>query len=279
MRKSEIIEALRGKAAELGLPFSERMLRDWVDEGIIPTAERLSGTTSEWSYHPDTIRRGELILTLKKQRVSRADLLVLYLWVDGHDVHVERLLRALKSEFSRTLSRVRRGNPPPLDTRFGGEPNAWQKRRLQSENQKLDPSFREVGISYEPELLSELFSAFYFGEAEPGSDRNFFNSLFSGIFGSDDEMEGSFAQQINDVSEQNIIDTKDFFWDVIFSIILAPTVFQGFIPSRNHDKLNGLSEIVVRSLLSPEWLAIALAFIAVTFERFRSADDANNDAV
>ena len=275
MRKPEINKALTARAKELGVHFSERMLRDWSDEGLIRPAKRVRESRNEWTYQDDTIERGEIILGLKKETTRRADLLALYLWVAGHEIESDRIVCALSSEFSRTLQRVRRKTPPPCDIREGGEPNAWQQRQLEQENEKLDPDFRDLGISYEPDFLKTISSTIVWGNPEKQTDlksldlQMVLNFLFSGLFGIQDEIEGSFKESFDQISPQDIPSTRAIFESAISVFLYAPVIFQGFIPREIRDKIIQLGEKITQSLLSPEWLALALTVIAVNVARFR----------
>ena len=275
MQKPEVIALLSSKAAELGERFSERMLRDWSDEGLIQPADRVSETLNEWSYATDTIKRGELILALKKDGIRRADLLVLYVWVAGNEIETWRIVSALESEFRRTLRRVRRKSPPPCDVREGGEPNAWQMRRLAPENQQLDPAFQEIGISYSPDFLKMLHSAIYWGVPEGSTGGNIADQIFSGVFGDPDEIEGSLIQDFGRLTNQDLSKTKEILENVIYGFLFLPILFKGFIPSEIWDKIIPLGEKIARSLISPEWLPLALAFIAVNVCRYRNSHDEN----
>ena len=109
MLKLELLALLNAETAELGCdPISERILEDWISEGLIGGPQpkgRRRRANPEWRYASGAAERGLRIVRLRARGAKRFAALRVRLWLSDYDVQASQIRADLHFEFERLLKR------------------------------------------------------------------------------------------------------------------------------------------------------------------------------
>lgn len=115
LNKSELIDLANQYARELGQgPVSESCFESWIHRDFLEGAQARGikrGLSPHWSYPDSAAERVKLILALISLGASRANQLVICLWLFGASFPPHRLKHVLKSELRRIVNRQGRRSP------------------------------------------------------------------------------------------------------------------------------------------------------------------------
>jgi len=168
MGKGELLAALGARCAELNISLvSERMLRDWIDEDLIPSPSprgRSRGQNPDWTYPSEALPRAVRIVELRSEGIKRVTLLRLYLWVEGERFEVEMTQAALVSEFDRFNKRQRRAQPWEYDANTMNKFSERQRTRFLKQLGKPDCVLEDSGFVPPTVFLQSLASVVHWGE-------------------------------------------------------------------------------------------------------------------
>lgn len=151
-------------------PITDRALRDWVEEGLVPGPTgrgrgRKQGKAQDWP--PLAYRRVLQLSRLKQQGVTRHSAQIVTLWLSGAYFPHERLHDAIVSEYARLRKKAWRSIPIGWDATVNPVPRTPRKRQavervlgLESLHAALDSAAMDAlvalvagGLSGEPPRL------------------------------------------------------------------------------------------------------------------------------
>lgn len=117
MRRSDAIEQLRLIALSLGAePPSERLIRKWVEQRLLPTATRHGrgqGIGNEWIDAPEALGLGTELIRLNQRGITRITELRVQLFFGNKNSDFEKIRGSLISERERVLKKLYRNKTPP----------------------------------------------------------------------------------------------------------------------------------------------------------------------
>ena len=166
----EVEGALAAQARVLGAAApTSRMVRDWVDEGLVPPRIRRGlgrGRGVTWMISDDFVHRAKLIVRAKSRGVVRMDGLRLTLWAQGCRFPEDQIRSALKQEYERAIRSIRKSVPDQLDLRHKSYALAPATARALLKLGALDPRFAAAGFGLPDELRAVFASLVRFGSPE-----------------------------------------------------------------------------------------------------------------
>ena len=140
MRRETLLEVLNAEARSLSSPtITERMLRDWIVEDLIPgpTEKGLGrGLGSERRYSPGALAAGLEVVRLKASGTRRNVALRVRLWLLDFTVPTDRITEDISSEYDRLLRRGFFRNPLRYDAHSNEE---YSEREIQAELRRAGP--------------------------------------------------------------------------------------------------------------------------------------------
>lgn len=232
LNREELLHTANEYARETGgNGVTERQLRDWVDEKLVPGPKargRKRGLSPERVWTEKSLTILKQIVWLKNRGVWRNRALMLHVWVYGTEYPHNRLREALACEHGRLLHRQRR------KTSVSKEPRElWRLSNKHKELERkklgpLDPQFAALGLApptdtmlpmaslmesglirnSESERLRRGVGAFIMATVGEGAMDSDYEALldselsgFEGMFGLHDETDQAVETRINQFEE------------------------------------------------------------------------------
>ena len=170
MTTDRLLKILNKDALRLGLrPISRRVLRDWVDEGLISRRKakgRGRGRHPIWRFSLTDARLARRIVKLKTERVRRVSEIRLHLWVTETNYSVDGIGDALRSEFARLLHRERRKQRLNYDHRYQRSLSPGDEQKYLKQLPPLDTGLAEAGFKIESRATLNIASELMWGKAK-----------------------------------------------------------------------------------------------------------------
>jgi hypothetical protein len=163
----ELLAELNADAAAIGgLPITERMIRYFVDVGLIeariPRGMR-KGVGPVWHFYESAARHARKLCQMKSRGVVRAAALRVQLWVREEDYPIKGVREALLSEFTRLQKRNRRASRFNYDHRHGGRLSDTEMAKHSRRLPMLDPDLRADGFALPERVMVHLASELTWG--------------------------------------------------------------------------------------------------------------------
>ena len=299
MQKPDLVERLDTESKSLAAgQVTARMVRDWIDERLLEKSTSRGnrrGVPPTWTYSDETLERGLRIVQLKAQGVHRASAFRINLWIDGFALPFRDVKLALKWEFGRMLSQLRREKSWSFDARYRRNIKAAE---LNKEEKKIDPVDIDLAnAGFAPPLDVLLFSGSeaFWGSGERGAVQGSMETLLSGLvadaeasagiplvppaglFGSEDEIAQSGLSDLARITEHDLIEGTNALrkWRDIFMmfhvIVSTENPAQALAQAIVGDSLatSKALEKIMRSLDQHEWRVATLAWMVVAAIRKR----------
>jgi hypothetical protein len=238
--KPELLALLNAEAAALGCgPISERMLEDWISEGLIGGPKpkgRRRGANPEWRYASGAAERGLRIVRLRARGTMRFAALRVRLSLSDFDVEASQIKADLHSEIERLLKRRFYRRPWSYDARMRKFVATSELKRHAQKLEPVDPRLAAAGLKPSDEVILNLGSEFFWG---PGSVGDFLSLVkqgtgtitpwlptaireelsagiepyiqVSGLFGNPDEIEKSGLEELSKVEDTDLRDGSRFY--------------------------------------------------------------------
>jgi hypothetical protein len=169
LMKGEVLLARGNAFVEAGyrMTVTMRMLRDWVEEGLVPGPKavgRRRGVNPHWQWSLESYRRLLRLCRLKQAGIHRFSAMRLELWFRGADFDVDTLRDALGKEWHRLKQKLVRAIPAGWDPRVGQALSPRSQRAML----KAFGTKESALVDYGPETLLPLAGSLLF-ERDSGS--------------------------------------------------------------------------------------------------------------
>jgi DNA-binding transcriptional MerR regulator len=293
----QLLAVLNEDAARLSIrPVKRRLLRYWVDEGLIAarTAKgRKRGKNPIWQFSEDDVLLARRIVELKAENINRASELRIHLWVSANNYPIHSVKEALHCEFSRLMSRNRRNHPVRYDHRNRQRLSEIERKSFIRQLPPLDPDLANLGFAIPRDDMLEISSELVWGKAGEekspkligkevtriiakcvgvGLEQRMIFENLAGVFGAMDEIGGSGQQQLGHVQDEDMREGRRRFIDITLALPILPSL------CRNSDAQTDISAIALRkqyeSFKTTEWIVPTLAAFVV--QAFRERTDAKD---
>jgi len=255
--KPELLALLNAEAAAAGCgPISERMLEDWISEGLIGGPKpkgRRRGANPEWCYASGAAERGLRIVRLRALGAKRFAALRVRLWLSDYDLQAPQIRADLHFEFERLLKRRFYRRPWSYDARTRTFIAKSELKRHAKKLEPVDARLAAAGLKPSDNVILGVGSEFFWGPGAvhdllslvkqgigavaPGLPKEItdrFDDIepfiqVSGLFGNPDEIEKSGLEELSKVDDTDLRDGRE-----ILSNIRGPirTGYQYFQPIR-----------------------------------------------
>ncbi len=228
----EFLRTLNDEAARLGVrPITERMVRDWVDEGLIEPRSAKGQKRAVhpiWHFSKRDAALGAQIVRLKRRGIRRVAELRLHLWSSNDDFPIDQVADALSLVFSRLMRRKRRTSHFKYDHRYQKRLPGDQISRHAGQLGPQDAQLAQAGFEIAPSASIEMASELVWGKS--GSEKlparmlqeiaqklgtptdaistQFDVSNLSGLFGAADEIEHSGEQELRDARDADLPEAR-----------------------------------------------------------------------
>jgi hypothetical protein len=303
--KETLLEVLNAEArsshGDSDLKVTDRMLRDWIDEGLFlgPKEKGLGqGLGSAWRYSPAALKAALEVVRLKALDPQRRNaVLRIRLWLLGFDIPINRIAEDLESEFSRLLGRRIFRNPLRFDADSGDHLSEREKEAERRRAGPLDPTFVDagwelstddlLGVAWEsvsdPTKASQFLKSLdalvslYLSEQGQAIFAVFLSSLepyvdVAGLFGAPDEIEKSGLEALASINEGDLTKGRRLYQ---FALAMADCAARGsefFPPDVAPASGEALSKIARTLRDSDEWCVAGLAICSVAAHRAVASD-------
>ncbi|WP_439575953.1 hypothetical protein [Phreatobacter sp.] len=267
LTRNDLVEIARREVSNSGgPPVSERTIRDWVDEGLLPRAEargRGRGRSPDWVYPDAAADRLVAIIRIRRFGRHRTDSLRLQLWSRGHDFPIHEIMDALQREFERFVKFFRRMARWNFDHREARNSSIQAIRNYRQSLGELDPDIASVGIQFTREALLITGSFVINGSLEPhtrskacpSSQSDWLEKVVggsAGLLALDDEDEGSGLERLLSLSEEQLLQGRTCF-QLIESCFGICGALAGIHIPVLADKIRLLEQKILNTLYRPEW--------------------------
>lgn len=254
MLKPELLALLNAEAAALRCShISERMLEDWISEGLIEGPKpkgRRRGANPEWRYASGAAERGLRIVRLRALGAKRFAALRVRLWLSDYDLQTSQISEDLHFEFERLLKRRFYRRPWSYDARTRKFVAKSELKRHAKKLEPVDARLAAAGLKPSDNVILGLGSEFFWG---PGGVHNLFNVAkqgistvvpwlpaeitdrlladlepyiqVSGIFGNSDEIEKSGVEELLRAEETDLRDGRKFYQAFLGLFELGANIF------------------------------------------------------
>jgi hypothetical protein len=170
MQKPDLVERLDTESKSLAAgQVTARMVRDWIDERLLEKSTSRGnrrGVPPTWTYSDETLQRGLRIVQLKAQGVHRASAFRINLWIDGFALPFRDVKLALKWEFGRMLSQLRREKSWSFDARYRRNIKAAELRKEGKRIAPVDIDLANAGFAPPLDVLLFSGSEAFWGSGE-----------------------------------------------------------------------------------------------------------------
>lgn len=275
MDKGELLRQVNEVAAKLGLqPIKERVLNDWIDEGLVGGANargRKRGLNPKWEYGADAVDRATIILESRAMGARRYAEYRLCLWARGCDLPWQEVRTALLGEFRRSNRRRRRASLFQYDHRDNRNyPEKTVSANLKRLG-KLDERLASLNFDLSPQSLLQMTSVLTWGKGEHEGISEIAERTFPpGLLGSPDEIESSGEEQLKQVNEADLENARKRFFEYMCCLIYVPLIFSLFNVPHDHE-FSIAFRLAACSMMRPEWLVHNLASFTISAYRERTS--------
>ena len=285
MDKDGLLWQVNEVAAKLGLqPIKERVLSDWIDEGLVAGATargRKRGLNPKWEYGAGSVDRATIILESRSMGARRYAEYRLCLWARGCDLPWQEIRTALLGEFRRSNRRRRRASLFQYDHRdnrnYSEKTVSANFKRLG----KLDERLATLKFDLSPQSLLHMMSMLTWGKGEREGISEIAQRTFPpGLLGSPDEIESSGEEQLKQINEADLENARNRFFAYMCNLIYLPLIFSLCGVRHDHDFLLAF-RLAASSMMRPEWLVHNLASFTISAyrERISSIDGKNKTGI
>jgi hypothetical protein len=281
----QLLKILNKDALRLELrPISRRMLRDWVDEGLISRRKakgRGRGRHPIWLFSATEVRLARRIVKLKAERIRRVSEIRLHLWVTEDNYSIDRIGDAVRSEFVRVLQRDRRKQRLKYDHRHQRSLSEKDEQRYSKQLPPLDSGLAEAGFKIGPRATLDIISELLWGKAKrevlperiaEEAERifgkpvdqlapSYFGNL-AGLFGARDEIAHSGEEELSKANNADLLTARQKLHDLISALSLGARGGKRITKTAARQYRRAIA-----SFRTTDWLVSTLA--AFTLQAFR----------
>lgn len=255
-------------------PVTARMLRDWIDEGLLPPPKPIGqkrGINPIWKYSEICLEAGLRIITLSSQGIKRKSLARIYLWIDDLLFEYKSALESIILEHSRLQKNTTRHMRKQFDHRDRLLPSEHAHAIVKM--QQPDPGVApwSSGVSPNDMLLAGSVAVWGGGEVPVSIENEFVAQLAdkaAGLFGDSESTDQSAHSYLVRATEIDLRTGTASYWQFM-QIFWIAHAFSGFtLDVRDATFLDGFA-VAGRSLVSPDWVVANLAMAVAQAVRER----------